>query len=191
MDIPLEISFRNMDRSEAVEARVRERAAKLEKLFARLTSCHVVIEAPHRNQRKGMLFHVRIELGVPGRAELIANRSPKNNHTHEDIYVAIRDALDAARRQLQNHKRKISGTVKTHEVPDHGRVSRLFAQEDYGFISTTDGPEIYFHRNSVTNDGFDGLEVGSEVRVVSVDGESADGPQATTVVPIGKHHIVE
>lgn len=191
MDIPLEINFRNMDRSEAVEARVRERAAKLEKFFSRLTSCHVVIEAPHRNRRKGKLFHVRIELGVPGRAELIANRSPKNDHTHEDIYIAIRDAFDAAQRQLQDHKRKISGTVKTHEVPDHGRVSRLFADEGYGFISAADGQEIYFHRNSVTNDGFDGLQVGSEVRVVSVDGESADGPQATTVTPIGKHHIVE
>ncbi len=191
MDIPLEINFRNMDRSDAVEARVRERAAKLEKFFGRLTGCHVVIEAPRRNQRKGKLFHVRIELGVPGKAELIANRSPKDNHAHEDIYIAIRDAFDAAQRQLQDHKRKISGAVKTHEVPDHGRVSRLFAQEGYGFISAADGQEIYFHRNSVANDGFDSLVVGSEVRVVSVDGESADGPQATTVTPIGKHHIVE
>ena len=191
MDIPLEVSFRNMDRSEAVESRVRERAAKLEKFFDRINSCRVVIEAPHRHRRKGKLYHVRIELGVPRSVELIVNRNPKNDHAHEDVYVAIRDAFDAAQRQLQDYKQRLEGAVKVHKAPSHGTVARLFAYEGYGFIAAADGQEVYFHRNAVVNDGFEKLDEGNEVRYVAIDGESANGPQATTVRPVGKHHIVD
>jgi len=190
MDIPLQVSFRNMDRSEAVEARVREKAEKLEKYFDHLTSCRVVVEAPERRHHKGKLFHVRIELGVPGK-DLIVNRHPKDKHAHEDVYVAIRDAFQAARRQLEDHGRKLDGKVKTHDVPLHGKVARLFLDEGYGFISASDGREIYFHKNSVLSEGFDKLEVGKEVRLVVAERESAEGPQASTVEPIGKHHLVE
>jgi ribosomal subunit interface protein len=189
MDIPLQISFRNMDRSETVEAKVRERAARLENYFNHISSCRVVIEAPERRQRKGKLYHVRIEIGVPG-TELVANRHPKDKHAHEDVYVAVRDAFDAARRQLEDYARKLSGRVKTHELPLHGRVVRLFPYEGYGFVAASDGREVYFHKNSVLRQAFDSLEVGSEVRLVVAEGESAEGPQASTVDPIGKHHIV-
>jgi cold shock CspA family protein len=74
-------------------------------------------------------------------------------------------------------------------VPDHGRVARLLAEQDCGFILSADGAEIYFHRNSVANGGFDKLAVGDEVRFVAQDSESAQGPQASSVVPIGKHHL--
>ena len=190
MDIPLQVSFRNMDRSEAVEARVREKAEKLEKYFGHLTSCRVVVEAPERRHHKGKLFHVRIELGVPGK-ELIVNRHPKDKHAHEDVYVAVRDAFHAARRQLEDHGRKLDGKIKTHEVPLHGKVARLFSHEGYGFIAASDGREIYFHKNSVLREGFDELEVGKEVRLVVAERESAEGPQASTVEPIGKHHLVD
>jgi ribosomal subunit interface protein len=189
MDIPLQISFRNMDRSETVEAKVRERAAKLESYFNHISSCRVVIEAPERRRRKGRLYHVRVEIGVPG-TELVANRHPKDKHAHEDVYVAVRDAFDAARRQLEDYGRKLSGHVKAHEVPLHGKVLRLFPYEGYGFIAASDGREIYFHKNSVLGQAFDKLEVGSEVRLVVAERESAQGPQASTVDPIGKHHIV-
>ena len=188
MDIPLQISFRNMDRSEAVEAKVREKAAKLENYYSHISSCRVVIEAPERRRRKGKLYHVRVEIGVPG-TELVANRHPKDKHEHEDVYVAVRDAFDAARRQLEDFARKQTGRVKTHEPALHGKVLRLFSQEGYGFIAASDGREIYFHRNSVVGQAFDGLEVGSEVRLVVAERESAEGPQATTVDPIGKHHL--
>ena len=190
MDVPLQVSFRNMDRSEAVEARVREKAEKLEKYYGHLTSCRVMVEAPERRHHKGKLFHVRIELGVPGK-ELVVSRHPKNKHAHEDVYVAVRDAFDAARRRLEDHVRKRNGQVKFHEVPLHGKVLRLFPYEGYGFIAASDGREIYFHKNSVLRDGFDQLEVGSEVRLVVAEGESVQGPQASTVDPLGKHHMVE
>jgi len=188
MQVPLQISFQGMDPSEAVEARIREKATKLEHYFERITSCRVVVEAPHRSGRKGKLYQVRIDLVVPGR-EIVVNRAGPKDHAHEDVYVAIRDAFNALTRQLEDHARKARGEVKTHEAPLTGKVVRLFP--DYGFVVTSEGNEVYFHENAVVNGGFAKLEVGSEVRLVLAFGESDKGPQASTVTPIGKHHIVE
>jgi len=74
-------------------------------------------------------------------------------------------------------------------VPDHGRVARLLPEQNCGFILSADGNEIYFHRNSVTNGGFDKLALGDEVRFVAQHSESAAGSQASTVVALGKHHL--
>jgi ribosomal subunit interface protein len=188
MEVPLQITFRDMAPSPAVEARIREKAAKLERYFDRITSCRVVIEARNRHQRQGKLYNVRIDLHVPGETVMV-DHTGRGNHAHEDIYVAIRDAFDAAARRLEDHARRVRGEVKTHDAPPHGKVVRLFP--DHGFIETSDGQEIYFHQNSVANDGFNRLEVGTEVRLVIVDGESANGPQASTVTPIGKHHLTD
>ncbi len=190
MQIPVQVTFRNMDPSEAVEANVREKAAKLERYFDRVISCRVVVEAPHRRHTKGKLYSVCLDIGVPGK-EIVVNHTGSKNRAHEDVYVAIRDAFNAAARRLEDHARKMRGEVKSHEVPPHGKVARLFPYEGYGFIEMSDGREVYFHKNSVVNGAFDRLEVGNEVRVVIADGESADGPQASTVTPIGKHHLVE
>ena len=190
MQIPVQVTFRNMDPSDAVEANVREKAGKLERFFDRIISCRVVVEAPHRRHTKGKLYNVRVDIGVPGK-EIVVNHSGPKNHAHEDVYVAIRDAFNAAARRLEDHAHKIRGEVKTHEVPPHGKVSRLFPYEGYGFIEMSDGREIYFHKNSVVDGGFAQLEIGHEVRVVLAYGESAEGPQASTVSPIGKHHLIE
>ena len=190
MQVPLQIDFQNMDRSDAVEARVRERAGKLEQFFPRITGCRVTVVAPHRHQRKGKLYEVHIDVDVPGRHILVNQTGPKN-HAREDVYVALRDAFDAARRQLEDHSRKTRQKVKRHEAPTHGTVVRTFPYEGYGFVELPDGQEIYFHRNSVIDNGFDQLDVGHEVRLEIAEGESADGPQASTVRPTGKHHIVD
>ena len=116
MQSPLEISFRNMDRSDAVEARVREHAEKLEQIFDRITSCRVVVEATHRHHHKGFLCHVSIDIGVPG-TMVVVDRDPGKNHAHEDVYVAVRDAFKAARRRLEDHSERRAGKVKTHEAP--------------------------------------------------------------------------
>ena len=134
------------------------------------------------------MFRVRVDLGVPGR-EIVVGRDPQAHHAHEDAHVAVRDAFDAVRRLLEDYVRERRGDVKLHAVPDHGRIARLLAEQDCGFIVTADGTEIYFHRNSVANGGFDKLTVGDEVRFVAQHSESAEGPQASTVVPLGKHHL--
>ena len=188
METPLEVSFRNMDRSDAVEARVREKTEKLEQFFDRITSCRVTIEAINRQHTKGNLYQVHIEIGVPGK-QVMVDRNPGKNHAHEDIYVAVRDAFNAARRRLEDHSRRKAGRVKTHEVPPHGKVARLFPYEGYGFIQTPDAGEIYFHRNSLVDADFDKLEEGQEVRYVVAEKESDKGPQASTVKLIGKHHL--
>jgi len=134
------------------------------------------------------LFHVRVDLKVPGR-EIVVGRDPAANRGHEDIYVAIRDAFDAAQRLLEDHARQVRRDVKLHAVPDHGRIVRLLPEKNCGFILAADGNELYFHRNSVANGGFDKLAVGDEVRFVAQHSESPEGPQASTVVPLGKHHL--
>ncbi len=190
MQLPLQITFRHMDSSPAVEAAIRKRAEKLDRFSDRIMACRVVVEAPHQHQRKGKLYSVRIDLSVPGEEIPVTHEGPEN-HAHEDIYVAIRDAFNSASRLLEDHVRRFRGDVKAHEAPLHGKVVRLFPYEGYGFIETSDHREIYFHKNSVANSGFDKLETGAEVRLVLAEGESAQGPQATTVMPLGKHHIVE
>ena len=103
MPIPLQITFKNMDPSEAVETKIRQRAEKLGRHAGRVTGCHVVVEAPHKSHQKGRLFQVRIDLAIPGE-EIVVNREHSSDPAHEDVYVAVRDAFDAAQRQLESHE---------------------------------------------------------------------------------------
>jgi cold shock CspA family protein len=151
-------------------------------------SCRVVIECRHPRHDQGNLFRIRVDLKVPGR-QIAVGRDPAAHHAHEDVYVAIRDAFDATRRLLEDHVRERGGEVKLHAVPDHGRIARLLPEQNCGFILSADGNEIYFHRNSVTNGGFDKLAVGDEVRFVAQYSESPEGPQPSTVVALGKRHL--
>jgi cold shock CspA family protein/ribosome-associated translation inhibitor RaiA len=188
MQIPLEISFRNVPSSPGLEADIREKAAKLEEFYDRITSARVVVETPHRRHRQGKLFHVRIDLRVPGR-EIVVSREPVGHHAYEDVHVAIRDAFDAAKRQLEDYVREVRGSVKTHEPSPRGRIARLHPEDDYGFIVTPDGREVYFHRHSVLDAGFDRLSVGDEVRFAEEAGEQ--GPQASTVHLAGEPFTIK
>ena len=187
MQTPLQISFQDMKPSPAIEARIREMAAKLERFHDRIIGCSVLVEAPHRHHRKGQLYNVRITLSVPGKDIHVGHTGPQD-HAHEDVNIAIRDAFDAASRLLEDHARKMRGDVKTHAAPTHGKVVRLF--EDYGFVGTSEGEEVYFHRNSVADGRFDELGIGGEVRIVVAEKEGEQGLQASTVTPVGKHHIL-
>jgi cold shock CspA family protein/ribosome-associated translation inhibitor RaiA len=207
MKIPLQITFRNMAPSPAIESNVREKAAKLDDFYDGIMSGRVIIEAPHRHHHKGKAYAVRIDLTVPG-GELVINRAPKRlaaaklnlseevekdlaevhepskHAAHEDLYVAIRDAFNAAGRKLQDHARRRRGKVKVHEPAAVARIAKLFPFEDYGFLQTSDGREVYFHKNSVLAPGFDRLEVGHEVHFAEEPGEK--GPQASTVRLTGR-----
>jgi ribosomal subunit interface protein len=117
MQIPLEITFRHMDPSPAVEANIREKAEKLERYFDRIIGCRVVVEAPHRHKHKGKLYSININISVPGK-EIVVNNKRSKNHAHEDAYVAVRDTFNAAARKLEDHARKVRGNVKTHVPPE-------------------------------------------------------------------------
>ena len=112
MTAPVEITFNGVEKSEAIEARIAERAAALERRFARMTHCRVVVEAPHRRSKLGKLFHVQIEIGVPGHTPLVVRSGREENHEHEDLSVAIRDAFEAARRLLDEKAPKLTEAAK-------------------------------------------------------------------------------
>lgn len=174
----LQITFRNMDASAAVEARVRELAAGLEHYCDEIISCRVVVETAHRHHHKGNLYHVRIDLTVPD-AELVVSRNPAKNHAHEDVYVAVQDAFGSMRRQLEDYMRKRRGKVKRHEALPQGRVREIMPAADWAVIDGADGREVRFARNSVVDGDFDALAPGDEVSFVAT--ESEGGLVATTV----------
>ncbi len=180
MQIPLQITFRNFPRSEAVEARIRAKAEKLEEFDPHIMSCHVVVDELDRHRHQGKQFTVRLDIRVPGN-EVVVDR----DH-HEDIYVALRDAFDAAGRKLEEVVRTRRRDVKAHVVPQHGKVARLFPDEGYGFIETADGREFYFSRDNVVEPTFDRLDTGAAVQFV--EDVTGDGRQHATRVSAGKHH---
>jgi ribosomal subunit interface protein len=115
MQIPLEIRFQNLERSDFIEAAVRKQAKKLEQFRDDIMSCRVTVESPHKHQRKGRLFRVIINVRTRG-DEIAVSRMPDDEQAHEDVYVAIHNAFDAARRQLQDRLNIRRGFVKTHEL---------------------------------------------------------------------------
>ena len=114
MAVVAETLFRNMEPSDAIKDKVTERMAWLERLTDRITHLRVIVEAPHRNHHKGKIYHIKINIGLPGRPDLIVSHEPEANHAPEDVYVAIRDAFDAARRQLRETSDVQQGKIKTH-----------------------------------------------------------------------------
>jgi ribosomal subunit interface protein len=188
MQLPLEIHFHNLDRSPAVEAAVREAAAKLEQFADSIMSCRVTVERPNKRHQQGSLFAVHVDVRYAG-GEVVASREPGAHQAHEDVYVAVRDAFKAARRQLQDRMRVQRGDVKPHAAEPHGKILSLDPSRGGGIIETSDGREIYFHRNSVLNEKYDQLELGVAVRFSEEHGDK--GPQASTVRVIGKHHLVD
>lgn len=190
MQTPLEIHFKNMGRSEAVETAVRERIGKLEKLFDGITSCHVYIDAPHRHHRKGNHYEVRMEVRIPGK-ELAVNNKPGDVNAHEDVYVAIRDAFNAMERQLKRWKRQVRGEPRGREAPLQGRIAEIHSDQGYGQIATTDHRLVYFHKNSVVGADFADLKADDPVELVVQTGESEKGPQASTVRPISALDFVD
>ena len=185
METEPKIVFENLDHSDALRQRVLDEIAHLEQFHDRITACRVVVSAPEKHQHKGNLYQVRIHLVTPGHGEVAVRPSTEKHQWNQDPLVAIRNAFDAARRQLEDKVRRQRGDVKAHDPQDHGTVARIFADEGYGFIAA-DGQEIYFHRNSVVGERFPELKAGAAVRFVATAGDK--GPQASTVHVIGKHH---
>ena len=108
MQLPTQIVFRDLPRSDAIEAAIQEKVDKLDGYYDRIMGCRVVVEMDQRHKHQGKLHRVRIDLTVPG-AELVANHSQD-----EDVYVAIRDAFDAIVRQLEDFARRQRGEIKNH-----------------------------------------------------------------------------
>lgn len=116
MAIEPQIAFRGMNPSPAAEAEIRRLSTELGRFSDRVVGCRVAVDAVTRRPRQGRIYQVTIELDVAG-GRVVTRREPAEDHAHEDLHVAIRDAFDAARRRLQDHMRRMDGRTKQHAVP--------------------------------------------------------------------------
>jgi cold shock CspA family protein/ribosome-associated translation inhibitor RaiA len=183
MKLEPQITFRNLPHSEEMAAKVRTKVAELEEFCGQIGGCRVVVEVPHRHHERGNFYHVRIDLTVPGK-EIVVNREPDERTTSKSFDAALRDAFAAADRRLEDYVRLRRGQVKTHETLPRARVRAVMPHANYGFLESSDGRQIYFHRRSVVNARFDDLVAGTEVSFVEEQGDK--GPQASTVEVVGR-----
>lgn len=173
MQLELEIVDRDGTLGKRTLERIRKKAAGLDKYYQRITSCRVIVDSTDKHQGKGQRRNIRVEVAVPGN-EIVVKRQ-----SQEDMGAAIRDAFDAVRRQLEEYAEKQRDTGPAKPTQSRARVAKIMGGQDYGFLETEDGDEIYFHRNSVSNGAFEKLEIGAEVQFTEEEGD--DGPQAVIV----------
>jgi cold shock CspA family protein/ribosome-associated translation inhibitor RaiA len=182
-----QIQFQGMPGTVEIRDTINKHISELEQRWGRITACRIALKAPSQRHRKGGLYEVRIHLALPDGHEVNVQRTPPADERHSDPTFAIDDAFKHARRQLQDQVRRMQGQLKHHEETPIGTVIGIDPSGEFGFLKTADGQEIYFHRNSVLNDEFSRLHVGSRVTFAEEAGEQ--GTQATTVTPLEKHAL--
>jgi cold shock CspA family protein len=191
MQTPVEIDFQGLQANERLRACVTRNIFTLEQRFGRITACRVVIRGPSERHRKGGAFDVTIRLSLPQGREVDIGRSEGRARDAEtdnrllDPMVAVNDAFKRARRRLQDHARRMQGNVKAHGGPPIATVTRYNDATGFGFLETSDGREVYFHKNSILDDGARHVAPGTRVTFFEEMGEK--GPQASTVRVLGKH----
>lgn len=185
MQVPLNMTFRNVRKSADLEALIRKQARKLERVCSHLVSCRIAVEKPQAHQKSGNPFRVRVDVTVPPSHELVTVRNAGEGDLHEQLPTVVRRAFDAMQRQLKKLVEKQRGDVKLHPAQElAGVVIRLFRDQGYGFIKSLDGREIYFHKDSLAAAEFDRLEIGTGVQWNEEEGDK--GPQASFVKIVDK-----
>jgi cold shock CspA family protein/ribosome-associated translation inhibitor RaiA len=186
MQVPLEIAFRNIDNSEWAKEEIRHHVAKLESIYERITSCRVRVEQRADNSNHTIPPVVRIELGLPGRKDIVVAHEPdrlQRKFQRPDLHNAINEAFRLAALQLAEFKRKMTdhAAAVQHESVNEfrGQVAEVRPGEDFGFLLTKEGGLLYFHRNALLTGEFDKLRRGDDVTYVEEVGDT--GPIATKV----------
>jgi cold shock CspA family protein/ribosome-associated translation inhibitor RaiA len=187
MQTPVEIDFQGMDARPELHTTIAEHVAELEQRYGRVTACRVVLKGPGGHHQTGGLYEVNIRLALPEGREVNVDRTAMADERHSDVTFAINDAFKRARRQLQDQVRELQGQVKHREGPPIGTVVQLDPLGEFGLLESSDGQEIYFHRNSVLGGDYAHLEVGSRVTYAEEMGDK--GPQASTVKLMQKHSL--
>jgi ribosome-associated translation inhibitor RaiA len=118
--LPLQITFRHLDHSAALESRIRALVSRLEKFDAHITHCHVIVASPPRHHRHGALYDFHIEIGLPDQV-LAVRHARCGAAAHKDPFVALRDAFRAVRRKLEDYRRTRRGDIKRHSRPPRRR----------------------------------------------------------------------
>lgn len=173
MQQPLQITFRDIDPSEAVEARIREKIAKLDTVYNRITSCRVVVGQVQKHQHQGKLHNISIYVSVPGKELTVSH------HPNENLYLAIQAATDILREQLDEYHRRLYGDTKNHGERLPGEIARLMPDEGYGFIVDDQKNEYYFNLTHLIDIKFYQLRVGEKVRFLPAVGN--EGLQARRI----------
>jgi cold shock CspA family protein len=185
MKIPLELTFRDVLKTETIENLIRKKVEKLHKICDSMTSCTIAVEQPQKEMKQGSPYRVRIQCNVPPGYNIIAKREPGQGDMHDDISAVIRDTFQTAERELKKLQQQQRDEIKTHPMQEtQAMVNKLFRGQGYGFLRTIDNREIYFHKNSVLHGDFERLEIGTGVRFIESLGDK--GPQATTVQIVDK-----
>lgn len=185
MEQPLEITFRDVKRTPALENFIHQEVAKLDKVHHNLIRCRVAVEKPHEHQKSGNPYRVRLEVLAPRSPEIVVTSDPADEEMHRPLESVLKDAFKTVRRRLKKLEARQRGDVKKHPRQElRAVVEKLFPEEGYGFIRTIDGQEIYFHRNSVLHEDFDRMEIGTGVNFVKELGKK--GPQASSVRIVDK-----
>jgi len=186
MQVPLEITFHNMESLDWAEQEIRTRVNDLESIYDRLTSCRVRVDQRASNSNDTIPPVVRIEIGIPGRKDLVVAHEPDRlqmRFQRPDLHNAINEAFRIAERQLSEYKDRLKDHTKVlrHEADQQnlGQVAELNPDRDFGFLLTKEGGLLYFHRNSMLVGDFDALKLRDEVYYVEDVGDT--GPLATKV----------
>jgi len=181
--IPLQISSRKFTLTPRLANVIKEKARKLEQFYDDIIACRVMVETPHRHKNQGLLYNVRVDLTVPG-DELVVKREPS-----EDVYVAVRDAFDAARRQLLTYRRRRRPDLKARKPnpeaasQDMGQIASLFSDQGFGYLTSFDGKQIYFSKSELLESDFENLEVGRLVRFTPIEEAGAE-LRASGITPV-------
>lgn len=180
MQVPVEITFRSVERTDALDQLIRDQAARLERFHDRITSCHVAVEQPQEHLSSGRQWRVRLDITIPRGNEIVVRKEPGKGDMHEQLATVIKDSFDAAERQIKELHDKQRGEFK-HDAEETsvGIVTKILKDEGYGFITDPSEQEIYFHRNAVLGDEFDRIAEGTAVWYQTEVGEK--GLQATSV----------
>ncbi len=181
------IEFQNINPTATLKDAIEKHVADLEQRWDRVTACRIVVKGPGEHHRVGGLYEIHIHLALPEGREVHVERTAPADERRSDLEFAVNDAFKRARRQLQDRVRRTRGKVKSHNGPPIGTVARLDPFGEFGFLTTPDGQEVYFHHNSVVDEGYANLRVGSRVTFAEEMGDK--GPQASTVKPLGKHAL--
>jgi len=178
--LPLQITFHRINPSQAVESAIRERAAGLERFRHQITRFHVIVDMPHQHRHRGNHYAIRIGITTPA-GEVFVTRDPSLDDSHKDFQSVLRDAFDAAAQHLESDAQRSQTATQGGAHAPPGRVTRIFPDQGYGFLTTVDGEEIYFHQSSVSEDSFARLSVGSNVSFTVAPEDADQGARAASV----------
>lgn len=164
MQLPLEVTYRGLERNDFIHDLIQKKSTKLERACPHMISCRVVLEREQKQKRTGSEYKIRVELGVPPGHNLVVTRKTLILQAQKDLPPLVREAFEAAERKIKELAAQQKGRVKSHPQQEiQAFIDQIFPGEDYGYIRTVDGREIMFHRNSLVNENFDALEVGAGV----------------------------